>query len=90
PAELRKMAITHARCLYSLMFSVAASVLKDFAQRKHGGDSGFTLMLHTHNRRRDIHPHLHAIVPAGFYHPRRKQWHNGNKQFLYSHRALAS
>ena len=90
PAELRKMAITHARCLYSLMFSVAASVLKDFAQRKHGGDSGFTLVLHTHNRRRDIHPHLHAIVPAGFYHPRRKQWHNGNKQFLYSHRALAS
>ncbi|WP_394211466.1 transposase zinc-binding domain-containing protein, partial [Enterovibrio calviensis] len=52
PAALRPLAHTHARTLYALMFAVAASVLKDFAQRKHGGDSGFTLVLHTHNRRR--------------------------------------
>lgn len=42
-------------------------------------------VLHTPNRRRDMHPHLHAIVPAGFYHPTRKQWHKGNKQYLYPH-----
>lgn len=44
-----------------------------------------SLVLHTHNRQRDMHPHLHAIVPAGFYHPTRKQWHKGNKQYLYPH-----
>lgn len=65
-------------------------MLKDFAQRKQAGDSGFTLVLHTHNRRRDMHPHLHAIVPAGFYNPKRRQWHKGNKQYLYPHAALAS
>lgn len=90
PAPLRHLARTQAKPLYALMFSVAASVLKEFAQRKHSGDSGFTLVLHTHNRRRDMHPHLHAIVPAGFYHPARRQWHKGNKQFLYPHAALAS
>ncbi|WBA13408.1 IS91 family transposase [Salinivibrio kushneri] len=90
PATLRHLAHMQAKSLYALMFSVAASVLKDFAQRKHGADSGFTLVLHTHNRRRDMHPHLHAIVPAGFYHPTRKQWHKGNKQYLYPHAALAS
>lgn len=90
PAQLRQLALTHANLLYSLMFSVASSVLKDFAQRKHACDSGFTLVLHTHNRRRDIHPHLHAIVPSGFYNPKRRQWHKGNKQFLYPHAALAS
>ena len=61
PAQLRQLAVTHPKRLFSLMFSVAASVLKGFAEHKHAGESGFTLVLHTHNRRRDLHPHLHAL-----------------------------
>ena len=89
PAQLRQLAKTHPKTLFSLMFSVAASVLKGFAEHKHGGESGFTLVLHTHNRRRDLHPHLHAVVPAGFYQAKRKQWHKGNKTYLYPQAALA-
>jgi len=72
-----------------VMFAVASSVLKDFAQRQHGGQSGFTTVLHTHNRRRDLHPHLHVIVPAGYYEAGRYQWHKGKKRYLYSAAALA-
>lgn len=52
------------------MFSVAASVLKDFAKRKHGGEIGFTIVLHTHSRQRNLHPHLHIIVASGSYNKR--------------------
>lgn len=89
PAELRDLARRQPRSLYSLMFPVAASVLKDFAKRQHGGDTGFTLVLHTHSRRRELHPHLHAVVPAGYYDPKRRQWHRGHNDYLYNEVALA-
>jgi len=68
---------------------VAASLMKDFAVRKHGGQSGFTMVLHTHSRRRELHPHLHVVVPAGYYDAARKQWHKGDKSYLYNAFALA-
>ena len=89
PAQLRFLASKQPKALYTVMFKVAASVLKDFAKRKHGGQSGFTLVLHTHNRKRDLHPHIHAIVPAGYYNKARRQWHQGNKGYLYNAFALA-
>lgn len=89
PAQLRFLAGKQPKALYEAMFNVATSVLKDFAKRKHGGQSGFTLVLHTHNRKRDMHPHIHAVVPAGFYHTRKRQWHKGNKRYLYNAFALA-
>ena len=89
PAELRCLARTQPKALYSVMFAVASSVLKDFAQRQHGGQSGFTAVLHTHNRRRDLHPHLHIIVPAGYYEVGHHQWHKGKKRYLYNATALA-
>ncbi|WP_344965669.1 IS91 family transposase, partial [Oceanisphaera sediminis] len=89
PAELRGLARAQPKALYRIMFSVAASLLKDFAQRRHGGRSGFTAVLHTHSRRRDLHPHLHVMVPAGYYDPARRQWHKGPKRYLYPAAALA-
>ncbi|AJR05074.1 IS91 family transposase [Photobacterium gaetbulicola] len=89
PAPLRGLARYQPGAFYAVMFQVAASVLKDFAHRQHHGLSGFTMVLHTHNRRRDIHPHLHVVMPSGFYHPQRRQWHKGKKGFLYHHKALA-
>ena len=62
--------------MYQAMFSVAASVLKDFAKnsKQLGGEVGFTGVLHTHNRRRDLHPHIHFIIPAGSFNKHKKQW----------------
>lgn len=61
------------------MFKVTSAILKDFATRQGLGDIGFTSVLHTHSRRRELHPHLHIIVPNGGYDPKRKQWHKGKK-----------
>nr|WP_087026575.1 transposase [Thaumasiovibrio subtropicus] len=90
PAPLRALARYHPKPFYTVMFAVVAQLLKDFSQRQLHGQSGFTLVLHTHNRRRDLHPHLHVVMPAGVYQPLRKQWHKGKKGFLFHHKALAS
>jgi len=71
------------------MFSVAASVLKDFAKRKFGGEIGFTAVLHTHSRQRNIHPHLHIIVASGSYNKARNQWNKSKDSYLFNAFALA-
>jgi hypothetical protein len=89
PYELRPLARKNPKALYQSMFSVAASVLKDFAKRKHGGEIGFTIVLHTHSRQRNLHPHLHIIVASGSYNKARNQWHKGDSKYLFNAFALA-
>ncbi len=54
PYELRSVTKQQPELMYQAMFSVAASVLKDFAKnaKQLGGEMGVTGVLHTHNRRR--------------------------------------
>lgn len=89
PYELRELARQHSKALYQAMFTVASSILKDFAQREHKGELGFTIVLHTHSRQRNLHPHLHVIVAGGRYDSSRQQWHKGNKRYLFNAFALA-
>jgi len=58
------------KALDQFMLSVAVSMLEDFAKHKHGGEIGFTIVLHTHNRQRNLHPHLHIIVASCSYNKR--------------------
>jgi hypothetical protein len=76
PFELRVIAKLQPEQLYQAMCSVAASVLKDFALNspKFAGDIGFTGVLHTHSRRRDLHPHVHFIIPAGSFNKTKQHW----------------
>ncbi|CAM4390010.1 phage integrase N-terminal SAM-like domain-containing protein [Vibrio agarivorans] len=67
----------------------ASSVLKSFAERQNKGALGFTAVLHTHNRQRDLHPHLHIIVAGGRYDSPKQVWHKDNKQYLFNAFALA-
>jgi len=89
PYELRVLARSHPKALYQAMFTVASGILKDFAQREHKGELGFTIVLHTHSRQRNLHPHLHVIVAGGRYHSSRQVWHKGNKRYLFNAYALA-
>jgi hypothetical protein len=76
PYKLRVVAKYQPEALYQAMCSVAASVLKDFALNspKFAGDIGFTGVLHTHSRRRDLHPHVHFIIPAGSFNKTKQHW----------------
>ncbi len=89
PYELRALARSHPKALYQIMFKVASSLLKDFAKRQNKGELGFTAVLHTHSRQRNLHPHLHVLVAGGRYHRAKQQWHHTNQQYLFNAIALA-
>jgi hypothetical protein len=89
PYELRALARRRPKALYQIMFSVSASIMKDFAKTSQLGDIGFTSVLHTHSRKRDLHPHIHMIVPNGGYDAKRKQWKKGKSGYLFNAKALA-
>ncbi|MCL1068592.1 IS91 family transposase [Shewanella olleyana] len=86
PYELRAIAKHQPELMYQAMFSVAASVLKNFAKnaKQLGGEIGFTGVLHTHNRRRDLHPHIHFIIPAGSFDKGKKQWKKNKGKYLFN------
>ncbi|AZG33587.1 MULTISPECIES: IS91 family transposase [Shewanella] len=86
PFELRVVAKYHPEALYPAMFAVAASVLKDFALNspKLAGDIGFTGVLHTHSRRRDLHPHIHFIIPAGSFNKTQQHWKKNKGKYLFN------
>ena len=90
PFELRFLASVAPKALYQLMFSVSSSVLKDFSSRQNKGQLGFTSVLHTHSRRRDIHPHIHIIVACGGYDPANNAWLKGNSKYLFNEFSLAT
>lgn len=89
PAQLRALAYSQPKVLYHIMFSVASSVLKSFAQREHQGEIGFTTVLHTRSRQRNLHPHLHIIVAGGRYEASKQVWHKSHPRYLFNAMALA-
>ncbi|WP_432459742.1 MULTISPECIES: IS91 family transposase [unclassified Agarivorans] len=89
PHELRALARVQPKALYQIMFKVVSSLLKDFAKRQNQGELGFTAVLHTHSRQRNLHPHLHVLVAGGRYHRAKQQWHHCNKKYLFNAFALA-
>ncbi|EHA1082975.1 IS91 family transposase [Photobacterium damselae] len=91
PAELRYLAKKHPKALYQAMFTVTASVIKSFANNdKHLGNRiGFTSVLHTHNRRRDLHPHIHMVITGGGFDDKKRQWKNCKNHYLFNAFALA-
>jgi hypothetical protein len=92
PFELRVVAKHQPEQLYKAMFSVAASVLKGFAlnSSKLAGDIGFTGVLHTHSRRRDLHPHIHFIIPAGSFNKTQQHWKKNKGKYLFNAFNLAN
>jgi hypothetical protein len=92
PYELRNLAWSHQKMLYTLLFECAVSTLKDFGMNEKmlQGDLGMTAVLHTHTRRLDFHPHLHVVIPGGCIQRKRKQWKKLKGRYLFNEFALAS
>ncbi|HDM8245503.1 TPA: transposase [Vibrio campbellii] len=89
PCQLRVLAKQQPKALYQAMFSVTANVIKSFTHRQQNGEPGFTAVLHTHSRKRDLHPHIHIIIPSGRYDSSKQVWHKGSKSYLFNQKALA-
>jgi hypothetical protein len=91
PYELRSLAWHHQRLVYTIFFIAVSGTLKDFGLNpKHlGAEIGMTMVLHTHNRKLDFHPHIHVVVPGGGIDKRRRQWKKKNGKYLFSQYAMA-
>ncbi len=84
PAGLRPLALAQPRAIYSALFNAASETIKGFGERKLKAELGQCAVLHTHNRRLDLHPHVHIVVPGGGIDPRRKQWRKIKGRYLFN------
>jgi hypothetical protein len=91
PCELRSLAWNHQKTVYSILFSCAASTLKDFGlnPKNLGAQIGMTMVLHTNSRKLDYHPHIHAVVPGGGVDKKRRQWKKKKSKYLFNKKAMA-
>ena len=89
PAELRPLAQAEPHAVYSTLFSAASDTIKGFGARKLKAELGQCAVLHTHNRRLDLHPHVHIIVPGGGIDAKRKQWRKLKGKYLFNEFELA-
>lgn len=73
------------------MFSCVAGTLKDFGlnPRHLGANIGMTMVLHTHSRRLQFHPHIHVVVPGGGVDLAKRQWKKKKGKYLFNQKALA-
>ncbi len=91
PFELRSLTWHHQREVFSIIFSCVAGILKDFGlnPKNLGAEIGMTMVLHTHSRQLDFHPHVHVVVPGGGVDKSRRQWKKKKSKFLFNEFALA-
>ncbi|MCP4994994.1 MAG: transposase, partial [Gammaproteobacteria bacterium] len=90
PKELRSLAWSHQRIVYNLMFESIWKTLQTFSlnDKKLRGTPGVVAVLHTHSRRLDYHPHIHAVLPAGAI-DKNRHWRKKGGKYLFNHKALA-
>lgn len=91
PFELRSLTWHHQKVAYTLFFTCVSSTLKDFGlnPKNLGAEIGMTMVLHTHNRRLDFHPHIHVVVPGGGIDKRKHQWKVKRGKYLFNQDAMA-
>ncbi len=91
PYELRPLTWYHQTRVYSIFFACVASALNDFGlnSKNLGAQIGMTMVLHTHTRRLDYHPHIHVVIPGGGVNKSRRQWKKNKGKYLFNEKNLA-
>ena len=100
PQELRALVWHHQRMLYGVMIQCVWETVRTFSQndRQLQGTPGAIVVLHTHSRRLDFHPHVHLVMPGAAVDEKKKRWRTkGGKKakgnnlsgYLFNHKALA-
>ncbi len=91
PYELRSLVWHNQKTAYSLLFTTVSSTLATFGKNRKGfkAELGMTMVLHTHSRRLNFHPHIHAVIPAGGIDKKNRQWKAIKGKYLFHHESLA-
>ena len=68
-----------------------AMQVKDFGSnpKNIGAEIGMTMVLHTHNRKLDYHPHIHVVVLGEGVDKLRRQWKKKKGKYLFNQKAMA-
>lgn len=86
---MRALAQAQPRAVYSALFSAASDTVKGFGMHLLKAELGQCAVLHTHNRRLDLHPHVHVVIPGGGIDAARQQWRKVQGRYLFNAFALA-
>jgi hypothetical protein len=92
PAELRALARSHQRVVYSALFEASSEALRTLAADPKfvGTDRiGFFGVLHTWGRTLDYHPHVHYVVPGGGVSDEGGNWLPSRADFFVPVKALS-
>ena len=92
PAELRALARSHQRAVYSALFEASSQALRTLASdpRFVGTDRiGFFGVLHTWGRTLEYHPHVHYVIPGGGISADGSKWLSSRAQFFVPVKALS-
>ena len=82
--ELRRVARSHQKCIYNLLFQASAAATQELARdpRFVGGKIGMVGVLHTWARDLSFHPHIHYLVPGGGLSKGQESWLPSREDFL--------
>ena len=91
PDELRRLARSHQKLFYDLLFRTSAAATQKMAQdpRFVGGQIGMVGVLHTWGRNLAYHPHVHYLVPGGGLAEDGQSWLPAGKTFFLPVKALS-
>jgi len=84
PGALRRVARSHQKCLYQLLFRASAAATQQLARdpRLVGGQVGLIGVLQTWSRDLGYHPHVHYLVPGGGLAADGRSWVCSRKSFF--------
>ena len=91
PKQLRELTWQHQRVIFTILFAVISELLQTFSKndKKLRGTAGFTMVMHTHSRKLDFHPHIHVVMPGASINKKTKTWRVKAGKYLFNHKALA-
>jgi hypothetical protein len=91
PSGLRKLARSHQKLVYDLLFRTSAAAVQHLARdpRFVGGQLGMVGVLHTWGRNLSYHPHVHYLVPGGGLAADGQTWRPARANFLLPVKALS-
>ncbi len=91
PQQFRWIVWQNQRKMYNLLFLCIKEILQAFTKndKKLRGEPGLIMVLHTHSRELNFHPHIHVIMPGASIDKKKKLWRVKSSKYIFSHKALA-
>ncbi len=91
PFQFRQVTWLNQTEMYNLLFLCVKKVLKEFTQndKKLEGEPGLIMVLHTHSRELNYHPHIHVVMPGASIDKKKKLWRVKSTKYIFNYKALA-